>query len=891
MAPKTQSTNKTSLRTVINQVTKEKLAWLDSQKSLLNSCFQPILEKYEKPENKASLPFLQEIHKKLKNCPNSLNPIKDKTKDLTVFLNWIKVENADEVIYFGSQHLVRQWIETLIKKIRFQIERCEYSCLYANVMTQYMDLNDADSDGDTTGMEIQENPKDKETTIREFSARIFQAPTNFKKEEFEKFLNTELFNMDDPVQKNCLLRTRERMVNFSKKFHTDYSVSVEHLKLCIESLLAEDLLGSEKAVTLKELKENANALNEVCTLLTNRLRNFMQWKWPEPVHVDFRRNMAGRYRAYMDEDIVTALFLHYVGAQWSIQLKTLFKEIYSSKMWKRGAGTEGDLYFKSKFESIEGYRREFHGKSFLSILPSQMRDLAGTGYDDENRNKSTASEMAPIKIKQKLLRLISNEIQLNNILRPETPLTVVQTDMEWFGPSIVHEAVYILMNFFGVSKQWTTFFKQFLECPLRLESCDSTVHVRTRGVPISHMLSSLFGESLLFIMDLYVNQVSGLSLYRIHDDFWFWGHNQEMVNQAWTGINTFVNVAGLKLNEEKSASVSCTYLGNFASTIHGPEPLPQRQVKWGFTILSSDGIFRIDQELLDPHVKEMRQYLQKSETIMGWVHCHNRYIRFFIRNFVEPATTFGQQHIVQMMKALQSILKEVHKEAGGDPVEALKLKFSHIWKGKDVMDSWVHWPVEKGGLSLYNPFLDLIPLHEAYRKVEKKEKDAGHTNKFGGVMDEDKTEWKRIVEESRKRQKKRINQKDEEPQKTICEVQDETVTDLEASDSEDSVEDHDRFSKKKDTSRKKIKTKRIGYSAWWNRYRETRWKRWRERYCNLLNKVDPVVPAEGSTSDWKKCLYSSQIEDKLGDGSGFIDTDLIPLSLISSMQVSRVHKN
>lgn len=890
-----QSTSKTSLRTVINQVTKEKLAWLDNQRQTLKALFLPILEKYEKPENKASLQFLREIHTVLKKkCTEALNPASSETEDLTVFLNWMSMDDPDEVIYFGgSEHLVRHWIEVLVRKIKYQIEQNEYSCLYANVMTQYMDANSEDNEeGEEMGVEkgasgSGDELTDKEKTIQEFSDRIFKAPSDFKKDEFEHFLNNVLFDMKNPSQKEFVFRTRNRTVQFCETFHVNNSLTSSDVKFCIDGLLAEDLLGSEKAVTLKELQGNEDALNEVTTLLKNRLQNFTQWEWPEAVHVDFRRNMAGRYRAYMDEDIITALFLHYVGAKWSIQLKNLYKAIYTSPtVWKRGTGTVGDLYYKPN--SIEGYRREFHSQSFLSILPSRMQDLAtSSGYDDENSHKNSTNDSSPMRIKQKLLHLISNEIQLNSILRPETALTVVQTDMEWFGPSIVHEAVYSLMKFFGVSEEWITFFRKFLECPLKVGSPSAPVQVRKRGVPMSHLLSCLFGESLLFVMDLYVNQISGLSLFRIHDDFWFWGHNTDMVTKAWNGINNFTKLSGLKLNEEKSASVVCKYSTDSkspVSTIRGPAPLPQRQVKWGFVVLHSDGIWRISPELLDPHVKEMREFLQKSESIMGWVHCHNRYIKFFIRNFAEPAVTFGKQHVVQIMKTLQAILKEVHKETNGYAVGALKRKFPDIWQDKEVMDSWVHWPVQQGGLSLYNPFLDLIPLHEVYRKSEEKQTDAGHSNKFGEVLDEDKTEWKRISEESRKRQKRRQSSE---------KIDEETVTDMEALDGseDDSDDDNDSRKKKKNGKGFRKGAKRIGCATWCERYRETRWQRWRNTYCQILNKTDSGVNQNLDYDSWRENMYSSQLEDKLGDDSGFIDTNLIPLSLISSMQASRVHKN
>lgn len=124
-------------------------------------------------------------------------------------------------------------------------------------------------------------------------------------------------------------------------------------------------------------------------------------------------------------------------------------------------------------------------------------------------------------------------------LRPDKDLTIVQTDMEWFGPSLVHDVILGVMKFFGVTNQWLGLFRTFLECPLKVGSKNAPVQVRKRGVPISHTLSTLFGESVLCILDLYVNRCSGLSIFRILDDFWLWHHRTEMVVKAWEAMKRF----------------------------------------------------------------------------------------------------------------------------------------------------------------------------------------------------------------------------------------------------------------------------------------------------------------------------------------------------------------
>lgn len=77
---------------------------------------------------------------------------------------------------------------------------------------------------------------------------------------------------------------------------------------------------------------------------------------------------------------------------------------------------------------------------------------------------------------------------------------------------------------------------------------------RKRGVPISHSLSDLFGEVLLFCMDYAVNErADGLFLYLKHDDFWLWSRDSELCVKVWQEMSTFTRLVALEFNYEKTA--------------------------------------------------------------------------------------------------------------------------------------------------------------------------------------------------------------------------------------------------------------------------------------------------------------------------------------------------
>lgn len=161
--------------------------------------------------------------------------------------------------------------------------------------------------------------------------------------------------------------------------------------------------------------------------------------------------------------------------------------------------------------------------------------------------------------------------------------TVLLSDFEWFGPSLSFDVVLAALEFFGVPEDWLTFFRTFLEAPIRFKDdpVGTAPRTRLRGTPIGHALSTMMGECLLFVMDFAVNQrTNGLFLYRIHDDLWLWHHDAHRVLKGWQQMQRFAALAGLKFNMPKTGS----------ATIGGPaiDGLPVGDVRWSFLKLEPE---------------------------------------------------------------------------------------------------------------------------------------------------------------------------------------------------------------------------------------------------------------------------------------------------------------
>ncbi|KAG2175273.1 hypothetical protein INT44_007761 [Umbelopsis vinacea] len=302
----------------------------------------------------------------------------------------------------------------------------------------------------------------REKTIKELEKRVFEAG-HINSNAYKAFLDKN-FDKKNVAGELALDTIREDMEFFCEQLLRT-TVSVSGLKDCVEGLLGCDLLNLEKQATLRQLKESDPHLEDLATLLSSRIKAVRYWNWPEKgVYVDVRRSIERRYRAFLDEDIITALFLQYIGAQFAVCMKK------------------------------------------------------------ENGNPKNAT----VNIKNSLIHLLATEAQLHKVIKPEKPFTVVRTDMEWFGPSIEHESIKIVLQFLGVTDVWVDFMMRFLNVPMTFQKdASNDVRIRRRGVPIAHQLSALFGECILFMMESAVQHQTGIRLYRVHDDFWFWDSDQD----------------------------------------------------------------------------------------------------------------------------------------------------------------------------------------------------------------------------------------------------------------------------------------------------------------------------------------------------------------------------
>lgn len=501
------------------------------------------------------------------------------------------------------------------------------------------------------------------------------------------------------------------------------------LNWCLKGLLKNDLLKDEKKVILEEFLKDKVARGEVCDVLNMQYADLGNWSWDAEesgLPIEPRRQANGKYRVMMDEDVLQAIFLHYIGMKWSSSMKNTLKDLIRyTRIWKTDVRLpQGELdrrrYYLGEWRTeqevkggLEQERQQMYSDDlFLSMLPSAIWEGAG-GYDDEE-DEDTGGQpkrKSPREIRQQLLRQFATELNIHQTL--DGSAAIVQSDFQWFATSISHSTIAAVLRFAGVSDEWILFFKKFLEAPLDMSpvsehSAPTKARIRRRGVPMAHALEKFFGEIILFFMDLAVKQQADTLLYRYHDDLWLCG-KPERCAKGWKTMEEFASVMGLDFNIRKTGSVYLTNDG-IAKDAEVLSKLPSGPVSVGFLALDPQtGTWIIDQKEVDTHITVLQKQLAKCTSILSWVQTWNSCIgRFFSHSFADPANCFGIEHVDSILRThrrMQKIIFNGKDGNGRNITEHLKGLIAERFGVSDIPDAFIFMPEQLGGLAVRNPFI------------------------------------------------------------------------------------------------------------------------------------------------------------------------------------------
>lgn len=640
-----------------------------------------------------------------------------------------------------SQSSIQARVTQLETDLRFLEIKHEHGAFYSNLVTEW--LSELDESTSPKSNESSTDPLSTSDLGPEPVGRAemheqratweslgFNAATHVNEDAIHAYLSS-LFT-ETKLSREAFTKLRTKIQTFGADLLSRGSwLDVDELKWVSEALLKADLLNDQKAAILKEFMRNKEVAQEVADVLNMRLASLESWSWTTDgngIPLDMRRQLNGKYRFYMDEDLLDALLLQYIGTKWAVRLRVVFVDLLWSREWKLLREDIADEHINRRkysfgrngietIDRINDLRRQTYVNDyFMTQLPTSEQE--GAKQYDEDANESSN----PLDTKHSLLHLLITESIIHKHQHGE--FTAIRSDFEWFGPSMPHTTVLAVLKFFGFSETWLKFFAVFLEAPLKFsqDGGDGSVQTRKRGLPMSHTLGDCFGEAVLFCMDYAVNQrTDGAFLYRLHDDFWFWGAEQTC-GKAWEAMNQFSQVMGLKFNQEKTGTVR---MGS--SNSEQAPGLPLGDIRWGFLVLdASQERFIIDQTQVDQHIEELSRQLSSCKSVFAWVQAWNSYFgRFFTNNFAKPAVCFGRSHIDMAISTLHRIEQTLfNKGNSGDGAsgvtEHLRAVIAERFDIHNLPDGFFYYPIELGGLGLLNPFIRLLAMRENIKTTPRK---------------------------------------------------------------------------------------------------------------------------------------------------------------------------
>ena len=438
----------------------------------------------------------------------------------------------------------------------------------------------------------------------------------------------------------------------------------------------------------------------------------------------------------MDEDVLQAILIHYIGIQCCVALKAALNSfvIQDDRFWRWHTESEPShdeklrrTYYLSSSgatatSNVKNERRgQYISTFFMSQLPESVETISSSGYTDPTDGQDNSKKP---NIKQRLLQTLATEATIHKTLKGDVAL--VQTDLEWFATGLSHTTIFAVMRFFGYTEDAISFFKKVLQAPLNVQSSpDSPLtgspRVRRRGVPMAHAPEKLLGELVLFVMDVVVNQQDGMLLYRLHDDLWLCGEPVHC-RRAWAAMNNYADILGLTFNRNKTGSVYITG-DDSEKDADVADSLPEGAVKVGHLSLDpKSGIWKIDREEVDRHLKQLKKQLNRCKSVLEWVQTWNSCMgRFFSHTFGEPAHCFGLHHVDSILETYQMMQKFLFDEISESSqnsygaVDHVKRMIKDRFDA-DVPDAFVHLPERLGGLGLRNPFVPILTVRESIAK-------------------------------------------------------------------------------------------------------------------------------------------------------------------------------
>ncbi len=620
-----------------------------------------------------------------------------------------------------SSTIIQGFDKTFRQKLEQESQRFEFADLYYRLLGEWTDtsskpLEQSEKKEEELDGSFEHVQKYDLQKLKEKFASVVFSPLETDEAEIDLYLNG-LFEDDHAA--DLLQGIREDNTEFARRLKKEVApFTRDVLKQCIRALLSNNLLNDDAKNTLSEFTTNEVVLDEIADVLNLRFADLDNWSWEaeeDGMYYEPRRQLNGKYRIMMDMDILQAIFLHYIAVKWCAHLKNVFSRLPADpKFWKgpkkMTAEEKGRWYYFMGTEVTAGVTSNkmntFRETFFMSALPASLND-GGDPYG-EDKEDATDETKTGLGMRQMFLRQMAADVLIGCSLNGEA--AVVQSDLQWYATGMPHSTLFAVLRFWGITDDWIALFKKYAEAPLRMDPTPGeNVRTRKRGIPITDAFETLFGELLLFCMDVAVNRLSSMTLIRFHDDLFLSGEPLECAN-AWETIKDFVKVLGLDINYSKTGSV---YLCENGKDKDLAARFPEGPVCMGMLQLTDEGQWAIDQKQVAAHVRQLQKQLGQCTSIISWIQTWNACMgRFFQDTFGKPANCFGQAHVNSILETHAHMQRQLFETHGGSVTEYLREQIHERFGVNDIPASFFFLPEDFGGLGVRNSFIPFFLLKD-----------------------------------------------------------------------------------------------------------------------------------------------------------------------------------
>ncbi|KAI9708662.1 MAG: hypothetical protein M1820_003880 [Bogoriella megaspora] len=341
-----------------------------------------------------------------------------------------------------SPVLLQGWEDMLVQQLDIQSSRYEYASLYGQLVTEWLSTEKGlgpKKSGEDTEMSESFEELESKTKIESRAAwekRVFE-PFETDTDKIQQYLQ-RLFGETGSNKQTfkALKELRKSLSEFENTLLRPNQFSVEVLRWVIAGLLDTTLLTESKRTVLRDFNNNPTILSELADVLNLRMASLDAWSWGEKVPVEETRLLAGGYNMHMQEDLLQAILLQFIGVKWSVFLKkALFNFISYEGAW---ISSRKDIpildkkrrdYFLGASHTSPSVRSKrdslWKRKYFMSnLLDSEKQNVVmNDGAEEANFAQAQVRQMQMAQQQQYQLMKKSQPVQQPQMMQRAKPAT------------------------------------------------------------------------------------------------------------------------------------------------------------------------------------------------------------------------------------------------------------------------------------------------------------------------------------------------------------------------------------------------------------------------------------------------------------------------------------